>query len=309
MTARRSPAAAFAALPRPVRAGLWMTAAAMMLAGMIAIIRHVFESYGIHPFEIAFFRNLFGLAFMLPWLMRVGMGGLRTQRLGLYTLRAAFGLVAMMTWFWAVSQMPIAQAVALSFTAPLFGTVLAALVLRETVRLRRWTATAVGFMGALVILRPGIEGVTLPAAVVLASALTIAMAMTTVKALSRTEPASAIVIYMVIFLTPLSLMFALPVWTTPTWEALGWMVAMGGLATLGHQCLTRAFQTDDATVVLPFDYTRLIWAEMLGIWVFGEVSDLWTWVGGGIIAAAAIYIAHREAVTGRTAPPPTRIDT
>lgn len=308
MADARSRLHGFAALPAAVRAAIWMTAAAAMFAGMIAMIRLIHEAHGIHAFEIAFFRNLFGLAFMLPWLMRVGLGGLRTDKLWLYTLRSVFGLLAMLTWFWAVSQMPIARAVALSFTTPLFGTVLAVLVLREVVRVRRWTATVVGFIGAMIILRPGLDAVSLPALVALGSALFIAMAMTLVKMLSRTEPINAIVTYMVIFLTPLSFLFALPVWTTPDWVALGWLVAVGGVATLAHQCVTRAFQAADATVVLPFDFTRLIWAEMLGIWVFGELSDTWTWVGAAVIAVAAIYITHRETVQGRRPPPEARAD-
>lgn len=304
MSSRLAISERFDALPGAIRAGFWMILAAAMLASMIALIRHVFEAHGVHAFEIAFFRNLFGLLFMLPWLMHVGWAGLRTERLGLYTVRAVFGIMAMLTWFWAVSQMPIAEAVALSFTVPLFGTVLAVLVLGEVVRVRRWTATVVGFVGAMIILRPGLEAVSLPAVAALVSALCIAVVMTVVKMLSRTEPTNAMVIYMVIFLTPMSLVFAVPVWTTPSWEALAWMAAIGGLATLGHQCLTRAFKAADATVVLPFDFTRLIWAEMLGIWVFEEVSDTWTWVGAAVIAASVIYIGHREAKRGPSAARP-----
>lgn len=304
MPFRQAVSERFDALPGAIRAGFWMILTAAMLAGMIALIRHVFEAHGVHAFEIAFFRNLFGLVFMLPWLMRVGWAGLRTEKLGLYTVRAVFGIMAMLSWFWAVSQMPIAEAVALSFTVPLFGTVLAVLVLGEVVRVRRWTATVLGFVGAMIILRPGVEAVGLPALAALASALFIAVAMTTVKMLSRTEPTNAMVIYMVIFLTPMSAVFAVPVWTTPSWAALGWMAGIGALATLGHQCMTRAFKAADATVVLPFDFTRLIWAEMLGIWVFGEVSDAWTWVGAAVIAGSVIYIGHREARQGKAERPP-----
>lgn len=283
----------------PMAGVLWMVGACLFFAAMAGIIRHV--SSELHPFEIAFFRNLFGLAFMLPWLARVGWGGLKTKRIGLYTVRGIIGLGAMLMFFWAITILPLAQVTALSFTAPLFATILAALVLGEVVRARRWAAILVGFLGTLIILRPGLQEIGWPTIAVLFSSLLMASAVVMIKTLSRTEPISAIVTYMVIYLTPMSLIPALFVWQTPSWNMLVWLIALGGVATAAHQCLTRSFAVAEASAVMPFDFTRLIFAALIGYFFFGQVPDLWSGIGAAVIVAASVYIAHREAVVARSA--------
>ncbi|QQP89646.1 DMT family transporter [Skermanella sp. TT6] len=280
-----------------VEGALWMVTAAALFSVLNLLIRHA--STELHPFQVTFFRNFFSLAFMLPWLMRAGLGGLRTRKWGLYSTRALTGLAAMLTWFYAISVMPLAEAVALNFTTPLFATVGAALFLGEVVRLRRWTATVVGFLGVLVIVRPDADAIDLMAVLVLVSACFSAASALQVKALARTESTTAMVTYMVLFLTPMSLVPALFVWSWPSWGMLVWLVAMGGVATLGHLSLTRAFHMADASAMMPFDYTKLPFAALLGYVMFGETMDLWSWVGAGIIAGSTIYIAQREASLAR----------
>jgi drug/metabolite transporter (DMT)-like permease len=279
-----------------------MIGAGANFAIMIVIVRHVSAEQ--HPFEIAFFRNMFGLAFMLPWIVRTGWEGLRTKRFRLHLFRALIGLSAMLCFFSAISLIPVAEVTALTFTAPLFATIGAALVLGEKVRLRRWTATAIGFVGTVVILRPGSATLTPAALTALASAAFMAVAILSVKALSRTENPNAIVLYMGLLLTPLSLVGALFVWTTPAPETWPWLVVMGLTATLGQLLMTRAFATAEASAVLPFDFARLIFVAIFGFLLFGERPDLWTWIGAAVIIAATVYIAHREARLGRETPPP-----
>ncbi|MGH6931804.1 MAG: DMT family transporter [Dongiaceae bacterium] len=204
-------------LPPPILAALWMLGASLLFAALSALIRHLGQQ--MHPFEVAFFRNLFGLAFMLPWLVRIGFGILRTRRFGLYLSRSTLSLVSMLCWFSALPMLPFEQAVALSFTAPLFATMGAALILRETVRARRWTATVLGFVGVLIILRPGVIGaagatdfISLGAFLAIASAMLSAGLTLIVKDLARTEASDAVVTYMVLLLTPMSLGPALFVW-------------------------------------------------------------------------------------------------
>lgn len=292
----------FRALPATVRGAILMTGASMCFAGMIGIIRHLNATESIHAFELAFFRNLFGLMFMLPWLVRGGIGGLKTRRIGLYTFRGALGITAMLTWFWAITAMPLADAVALSFTLPIFATVLAAVVLHEVVRARRWTATVIGFLGVLVILRPGFEDVNLAAGVVLLSSLAMAASVITIKSLSKTEPIDAIVTWMVIYLTPMSLVAALFVWTTPPAHVWPWLIALGGLATLGHQFMTRGFKLADTSALMPFDFLRLPFVAAIAWVFFGEVADIWTWAGAAIIFGASAYITYREAQSSGTRP-------
>ena len=279
-------------VPAPVKGALWMLVSAAALAGLTGVVRHM--SAGLHPFEIAFFRSFFGLLILAPWLMRSGLGVLRTKRLGLYTLRCALGVATMLMWFTAISMVPLADAVALGFTSPLFVILGAALFLGEVVRGRRLGATLCGFAGALIILRPG-GGVLDPGAVlVLLSAVTLAGANLSVKELSRTEPVQAIVTYMVIFMVPLTFIPALLVWQTPTPAQLAELVGLAALATLGNYAMTRAVAVADASAVMPYDYARLPFAALIGFFVFGETSDAATWIGAGVIAVASLYLAHHE---------------
>ena len=274
-----------------------MLAATAVLTCMHATVRHV--SDGMHPFEITFFRNLFGLFAILPLAFRAGIGSLRSRQPGLQLLRSGFGLIAMLTWFYGLSVVPIAQATALSFTAVIFGSIGAALVLGERMRLRRWSAVVAGFFGALVILRPGFAEVDPAAFVVVLSSICWAAALLTVKRLSTTDSVVCIVTWNSVLLTVLSLPVAVPVWVTPSTAQLLWLGLIGILATLGHLAMTGAFKASDATVVFPVDYTRLVWASVIGYLAFGEIPDVWTWIGGTIIFASTAYIAYREAAVRR----------
>jgi drug/metabolite transporter (DMT)-like permease len=196
-------------------------------------------------------------------------------------------------------MLPLADVTALSFTAPLFATVGAALLLSEHVGARRWTATLVGFFGALVIIRPGAGTFTGASLVALASAVAIAAAQLSVKSLSRTEHPNAIVLIMGLLMTPMSLFPAAFVWTWPNWSTFLWLLLLGLVATIGQVFLVRAMQAADASAVMPFDFSRLIFASALGWLMFGERPDAWTWVGAAIIVAATVYIARREANLAR----------
>jgi drug/metabolite transporter (DMT)-like permease len=290
------------ALPRPsniVAGGGWMLLACAGFAAMTGIVRYVADS-GLHPFEIAFFRNFFSLVVMLPWMVRAGLSGLRTARRGLYTLRAAVGVMSMLAWFWSVSLLPITEATALGFTAPFFTTILAALILGEIVRLRRWTAVVVGFLGAIVILRPGVGDIPLfGASVALFAAATQAASTIMIKTLSRTESPNAIVAYMGIYLTPMALVPAIFVWQWPSWTQFGWLFLLGLVATFAHLCFTRSLRAADASAVVPFDFARLVFVAVIGVVVFDQIPSIWTWVGAAIIFASGVYIVRREAIAER----------
>jgi drug/metabolite transporter (DMT)-like permease len=274
-----------------------MLAAAAVLTCMHATVRHV--SDGMHPFEITFFRNLFGLVAVLPLALRAGIGGLKSRQPGLLLVRSGFGLVAMFTWFYGLSVVPIAQATALSFSAVIFGSIGAALLLGERMRMRRWSAVIAGFVGTLVILRPGFADVDWGALIVVLSSICWAGAMLTVKRLSVTDSVVCIVTWNSVLLTVLSLPVAIPVWVTPSLEQLLWLSLIGLLATVGHLAMTGAFKASDAAVVFPVDYTRLLWATVIGYLAFGEIPDAWTWIGGTIIFTSTAYISYREATLRR----------
>src|SRR5207248_887613 len=179
----------------------------MLLGGFCAVMMNVLirlAAERMHPFEVTFFRCLFGLAVMLPFILRAGPSLFHNSRAVFFTLRAAVGLISMLTWFYGITLVPLATATAVNFTAPLFATVMAALILHEDVRLRRWSAVAIGFVGVLVILRPSRESLDVNLLLILLSAASAAMNNITVKYLVRSERPNVIVAMFSVYLTPLS---------------------------------------------------------------------------------------------------------
>lgn len=287
----------FRGLSGPARSAIYMLSSAAMFAAMSVMIR--IGAAELHAFEIVFFRSLFGLVVMLPWLVGHAGDAFRRGRRGTYLIRSLFSLSAMLCSFYATAHMAIADAIALSFAAPLFATAGAALFLGEIVRLRRWSATLLGFAGVMIILRPGIEAMQPAAIVAVVGAAFIAGAILTVKSLSRTEPTERIVANMAIYLVPLTLIPALFVWTWPSLEIWIWMAVMGAFGTVGQILMTRGFAVAEASLAITFDYARLPFAALIAFIWFGEIPTLWTFIGTGVIAAATLYIARREAQLAR----------
>jgi drug/metabolite transporter (DMT)-like permease len=287
----------FAALPPITRSAFWVILAGFSSTFMNVVIREVAEE--LHPFEVTFFRCVFGFAVLVPWIVKVGPAALKTRKIAFYTLRGVVALVSMLTWFYGITVVPLSTATALNFTAPLFSTLGAALVLRETVRLRRWAALFVGFLGVVIVLHPGSDELDGNAMLIIVSALTAGMGVVTVKFLARTESPNAIVTYLMFYLIPLSLIPALFVWRWPSLGALAWLLLLGGLGTVSHLSVVRGYRAVDASACAPFEFLRLPFAAFLGYAIFSEVTDLWTWVGAFVIAASSIYVAHREAKIAR----------
>ncbi len=264
---------------------------------MNVLIRVAAQS--MHPFEVAFFRCLFGLVLVIPWIVKAGPALSRNRNSGFYLLRAGVGVVSMVTWFYGITVVPLATATAVNFTAPLFATLAAALILREDVRLRRWSAVILGFVGVLVIMRPGSERLDANLLILLLSSATAAMNNITVKFLARTEPPGRIVALFMLYLTPLSLIPALFVWQWPDPHSFGALIGLGCLGTIAHLSVARALAAADASACAPFEFARLPFAALVGFLWFAEVTDLWTWVGAAIIAGSSVYVAHREARLAR----------
>ncbi len=281
-----------------------MTAAAFFFSLMSTLVR--MASDDLPPLEIAFFRNLFALVSMLPWMLSSGFPGLRTRHLRLHLARAVVGVLAMGLWFTSLALVPLADAVALNFTMPFFIVAGAAAILGEKVGLRRWSATAIGFLGMLVILRPGIAEVSPVMALPVAAAVFMAASLLILKHMSATVRAGTSVLYMNLLMTPLSLVPASFVWIWPHWEDFFLLAPLGLLAMLANLALARSLAAADASAIMPFDYARLPFVALFAFVLFGEVAEVWTWVGAAIIAGSAFYIAWRESVLAkkRHAPPP-----
>lgn len=286
-------------LPRsPVPRAVALMVASTVLFGFMAVCIRLASSE-LHPFEIAFFRNLFGFVFTLPLLLRHGWGILRTDKLSLYFLRCVIGIVSMLAGFWAIVHLPLAQAVALSYSTPIFVTIGAVFVLGEIVRARRWAAVIIGFLGVLVLIRPWSDSFQLASLVAVLAAVMSASVAISIKFLSRTEKADAIVIYTTMIWVPLSLLPALFVWTTPTGITWLWVVLAGFLGTTAHMAWTRALALADASLLTPISFLQVLVVGVFGWWLFGETVDRWTVLGAAIIFAANAYIAQREARLAR----------
>ena len=279
-------------VPRSTRGMLFMLVSTVWFIAMHLSIRLLGD--GLHPFEIAFFRNFFGLFVILPVFLKSGFRLLRTQNLGLHALRGGLNAIAMLAFFTSLTLAPLAQVTALSFTAPLFATVGAMLFLGEVVRLRRWVALIIGFVGALVILRPGMVEISLGPMLVLFSSAVWACALLIIKRLSATDSSFTITAYMILFLTPLTGLAALPFWQWPTSDQLVWLVAIGVLGTVAQTLMNQSFREADVSIVLPLEFCKLIWAALFGYLLLAEVPDLWTWLGGAMIFAGVAYIGIRE---------------
>lgn len=281
----------------PPRAALLMAASASLFGLMAISIR--FASSQQHPFEIAFFRCLFGALFALPLLRVHGLEILRTRRLGFYVVRCAAGIVSMLCGFWALIHLPMTQAVALSYSTPMFVTIGAVLVLGEVVRMRRWSAVIVGFIGVLIIVRPIGGGFSAATLVALAGAAISGGVTISIKYLSRTDPPDRIVLLTTLLWVPLSFPFALGVWVWPEPAIWPWLVLSGALGTGGHYCWTRAVKMAEASALAPLSYLQFLVVGLLAWLMFGEVVDRYTVAGAAIVIGASLYIARREAQVAR----------
>lgn len=259
-----------------------------------------FASATVPTTEVAFFRNFFGLLALLPILLRHGTGLPRTRNLGRYLVRTVVGLGSMLCAFWAIGHLPLSQAISLSYATPLFATIAAVLWLGEIVRARRWAAVIAGFIGVLVILRPGVS-FSAAMLVPVAGALLAALVAIQMKQLSKLDPPDTIVFYTYLLWVPLSFVPALFQWVWPGPTAWLWLAATGVLGTLGQWLWTRALRLGEVSALQPISFVQLPIVVLFGWWLFGEVIDLWTATGAAIVFGANGYIAHREAVLSRRA--------
>lgn len=281
------------------RAVLLMLFSTVLFGLMAVVIRLASETQ--HPFEIAFFRNLFGLLFTLPLLFKHGPGLLKTSKLPLYLMRCAIGTVGMLAGFWAIVHLPLAQAVAISYSTPLFVTIGAVWVLGETVRARRWAAVIIGFIGVVILLQPGADTFTGASLVALLAALMSASVAISIKFLTRTESPDAIVVFTTALWVPMSLVPALLFWQTPSGITWLWLVLAGLFGTVAHMCWTRALQLGDASILTPISFMQVLVVGVFGWWLFGETVDRYTLIGALIIFGSNLYLAHREITRAKPA--------
>jgi drug/metabolite transporter (DMT)-like permease len=284
-------------LPAASRGIILMVASTMAFSVMHTAVRYL--SAEMHPLQIVFFRNLFGMILFVPLVMRGGFSFLATKRLPMHLTRAGLNVLAMAAFFMALSLSPLARVNALAFSAPLFTAILSVVILGERIRARRWSAIVFGFIGAVVILRPGVANIDLGSWLTLVSAALWGMTMIVIRLLGRTESSLTTTGYMILLLSILSLGPALYVWQWPQGTAWAILLLIGISGTAAQIGLAEALKTAEMTVVLPFDFLKIVWAAMLGFMLFSEVPILTTWIGAAIIFASSFYVAYRERQVAR----------
>lgn len=286
----------FLTTPSRLRGVVFMLISTVLFSCMHGLIRYV--SADMHPYEVAFFRNLLGMFVYVPWLVRYGItpfiAPFRTGRVRLHLLRAALNVVSMLCFFYALSIAPLAQVSALTFSSPVFACVLAVLFLREKIGLKSWGVILVGFAGTIVVLQPGVEEITLGSLLALASAFVWAFALILIKIMTRTDSAVAIAAYMNFLLAILTAIPAAFVWTWPSTSQLLILVVLASCGSAAHIFMNQALKEAESHVVLPLDFSRLIWATLIGFLAFAEIPGVAVWIGGAMIIGSAAYVGERE---------------
>jgi drug/metabolite transporter (DMT)-like permease len=270
-----------------------MVASTAIAVSTHAMIRHVAETE-MHAFEVAFFYNLFTLPIIVPLVFRGGVGVLRTRRHGLMFVRAVLHLSSMLLFYIGLTLAPLATTSATTFMAPLFAVLLAAIFLKEGFTARRWIALAAGFAGMLIIVRPDANTFDFGALVLVGAAVIWGAVLVIIKVLGRTESSATITSWMALMMAPLALLPAIPVWTTPHWSDLAWLAAAGMLGAFAQWALAQALRSTSTNVVMPIDFLRLVWGTLIGLAVFSEIPDIYTWIGGVVIFGSSTWLTWRE---------------
>ncbi len=253
-----------------------------------------FLTDGLHPLQIVWTRQLGLLAGAMFLLVRFGPSILKASHPRLQVLRGVVAVFSATLFIMAIAHVPLADAVAISFVAPFMVTVLGALVLREPVGVRRWVAVSLGFVGALIVIRPGM-GVMHPAAgLVVVAALFFAIRQIISRALSDTDKTATTVFYTAVVASAL-LTVPLPfVWQSPTAEQIPVLIGIAILAGLAEICVIRALELGLAVVIAPMQYSLILWSTCYGWLIFGQLPDGWTWIGTALIVATGVYTLRRE---------------
>ncbi len=290
------------------RGAVWMMGATAGFTVNGALVKTL-SQFEMDPFQISFARALFALLAILPFVWRERQSVLVSKHWGIHFIRALSGAIAMICGYYAVSRMPLADVTALGFTQPLFTTLLAFLLLSEVVRWRRWTATFVGFLGVLVIVRPGSDSFEPTAFAALAMAFGIALAVTLVKRFPEGESSVTMLLIFCVTSIVLTAPPALYFWRAPDLYELTLLCGVG-LVGIGSQAMIiQAYRNAEASFVAPFDYTKLLFAGLIGYLLFDELPDGWTWFGAAIIVGSTLYILKRDSTQGadRSTPPQSRL--
>jgi drug/metabolite transporter (DMT)-like permease len=277
----------------PIVGVLWMVAAAIAFSVTITMVRHLSDKFT--TFEIVFFRQVFGTLIMLPWLIKVGIGVLKTGEMKVYLVRAVSTYCAMLAAYYSVVLITIADSIALQFTLPFFTIIIAMVALGEKVRSHRWIATIVGFVGAMIIIRPGFTEMNAGVLIALGAAALYGVSDTCTRFLSGKDSINVVVFYGFILQLPISAVPAFMTWVTPGLSDLLFILIFVIVAVGAQFCITQSFANAEASLVSPVLFVRLPFVAVLGYIYFAELPSTWTWVGAAILIASTFWSTRVDA--------------
>jgi drug/metabolite transporter (DMT)-like permease len=281
---------------------------ALVFTVMAAGLKIVSTRYPIG--ELVFFRSSFAIVPLVVWLSWSGalFEAIRTDNIGGHFLRGLIGSCGMFSGFFALSYLPLHDAIAIGYAAPLIVVVLAAVVLKETVRAYRWSAVLIGFLGVLIMLSPHLKAGLLTqgfattsgigALFAIFGACCSAGAAIQVRRLTMSEQTGAIVLYFSLLTALLGLSTVVLGWRLPGFGDLALLILIGILGGVGQILMTQSFRLADTSIIAPFEYTTMIWALLIGWFAFGELPTLAVSIGAGIVAAAGLFVVWRERQLG-----------
>jgi len=268
--------------------------AAFFVAVMSALIKHIGQEFAV--VEILFIRQLCVLAIISPVLLRNHTTVFKSNQKRIYLLRTVFSTIAMITGFTALVHLPLAEATSISFGRTLFATLLAIVVLKEVVGIRRWTGVLIGFMGVLIVVRPDGDNFNFYALLAITSAFFVASNMIILRKVSQIDPPSTIMAYQSVMITLIMAGPAFYYWKTPTFDELSLIVLAGGLMSVTQYLTIQAFKVGEAAAIAPVEYVRLLFATIIGIYFFDEIPTIWTLVGALVIIGSTFYTMRRTIV-------------
>ncbi len=279
---------------------LWVFLAGLAFVIFIVIVRFVGST--LHPLQAAFIRYALGIVVIAPLFMRRGLRLLHTHHVGRHALRGCVHAVGVMLWFYAVTKLPIAETTALSFTSPIFVVLGAVLFLGERVTLVRVLSVATGFVGVLIILRPGFSVLNMGALAMLVAAPMFAASKLLVKFLVRSDSSGTVVAHLAIFATLTMLVPAMFVWQTPTPLDVLLLLGTAVFATVSHLCMAKGLALIDVSVSQPVEFLQIVWSTLFGLALFQETPSLWVWIGAAVIVLSTTFAARSETKTPAVAP-------
>jgi len=270
----------------------------MLVAGFNSSLLHLgvrFVGAELPSVQTAFLRTLFSLLLTAPFVFRPSNIAWRTNNLPLQMCRGLVGVVSTSVWYYALANLPLADAAVLSFTTPIFITIGAAIYFAEPVGKLRTGAVICGLLGALVILKPGFAAVSLAAVAAMVANILWAVSQLMAKQLTRYDSTITIAFYQPLMIAPIAGLAAIPVWVTPSPQIWLVLLGMGGIAALGNYCYAQALRMIDASILMPADYVRLLWMVTWGYIFFSEVPGWSTWLGAALIVGSTLFVTWCEA--------------